>query len=170
VLKVIFIFIFFINYSLNAYESEDKLKVVIVGKVAKYVEYQNEISDNFIITILKNRFGTLFDDIYKDKKIKSKPVKILYIDNIDQLSLTNILYIPKVNSQELSKIFEQTHNKNILTISDMRGFAQKGGVMQLYFVSQKIKIKINTNSASRQNLKIKSTLLRISDVVKEDKP
>jgi len=168
-LKIIIVALFFIYSSLHAYESEDKLQVVLVGKVAKYIKFHDNTTDTFTITVLRNNFGTLFDDIYKDKKIHSKPVTIKYIQTIDELETSDILYIPKVSSKELSKILTQTQNKNILTISDTRGFAQKGGVMQFYFVSQKIKIRINTYSANKQNLKVKPTLLRISDVVKEDK-
>ncbi|RLA69815.1 MAG: hypothetical protein DRG24_07885 [Epsilonproteobacteria bacterium] len=156
--------------SLNAYESEDKLKVVIIGKVAKYITYQNaKKSDYFIITVLKNPFETLFDDIYSDKTIKSKPVKINYINTIDALEFTHILYIPEVSSKDLSRILHKTQHSNILTISDARGFAQRGGVMQLYFVSQKLKIKINTYSAKLQEINIQPTLLRIADVVKGEK-
>ncbi len=164
----IYILIFFI-IPLHAYESENKLKVVIVGKVAKYVTYNNNNFDTFRITILRNPFGELFDDVYKDKKIKSKPVRIKYIDEISELESTDILYIPKVNTVELSHILKETQNKNILTISDTRGFAQRGGIIQLYFVSQKLKLKINTNSAQLQDIKIKPTLLRIADVVKGNK-
>ncbi len=168
-LKTIIVALFFIYSSLHAYESEDKLQVVLVGKVAKYIEFLDTSSQTFTITVLKNNFGTLFDEIYKNKKINSKPVTIKYIQTIDKLETSDILYIPKVTSKELSNILEQTQNKNILTISNTRGFAHKGGVMQFYFVSQKIKIKINIHSAKKQNLKIRPTLLRISDVVKEEK-
>lgn len=154
-------------FQLNAYEIEDKLKVVMVGKIANYITYINHHkSTNFIITVYKNRCGNFFDNIYKNKKIKNKPVKIIYIDNIKKLKNSDILYIPKVNSLELSKIIKYTNKKNILTVSDNRGFAERGGIVQLYFVSQKIKLKLNTTSASQHNLKIKPTLLRIAKIVK----
>jgi len=168
-LKVV-LSIFFLLTSLYAYESEDKLKVIIIGKVAKYITYENAQNlDNFVITVLRNPFENLFDDIYKNKRIKSKPVKISYIDHINELESTNILYIPNVNARELSDILYKTQNSNILTVSDTRGFAQRGGVMQLYFISQKLKIKINIQSAKRHSLKIQPTLLRIADVVKDEK-
>jgi len=167
--KIIFL-IFIIFTSLNGYESEAKLKAVIVGKVAKYITFQDDKgSKEFVITIYKNKCANTFDNIYKDVKINNKPVKIVYIDNIEDLGYTNVLYISKVNSATLSKILEKTKNKNIVTISSNRGFAQKGGVIQLYFVSQKLKLKINTQSATQKNLKIGSTLLRVADIVKGDK-
>jgi len=165
----IILFMIIIFTSLSSYESEDRLKAVIVGKVAKYITFQDKSKEEFIITLYKNDSKDLFDKTYKNIKIKNKSVKINYIEDINDLKYTDILYISNVNSSKLSEILKKTDDKNILTISDTRGFAQKGGVIQLYFVSQKLKLKINTQSATQQNLKIKSTLLRVADIVKGKK-
>ena len=47
-----------------------------------------------------------------------------------------------------------TYEKNILTISDLRGFAQKGGIIQIYSMSQKLKLNINLQKAQKENIKI----------------
>jgi len=165
----IIVSIFIFSISLFSYETENILKVVIVGKVAKYITFPEKASKEFVITVYKNRCGTLFDDTYRNIKIKNKPVKINYIDNIDNidnLGYTDILYISKITSSKLSEILKKTNNKDILTISDNRGFAEKGGVIQIYFVSQQLKLKINTQVATNKNLKIEPILLRIADIVK----
>ncbi len=166
--KYIFSLFLFVTTLLHAYESEDRLKVVIAGKVAKYIVSQEKTSANFIITVYKNPYGKLFEEVYKDKKIKSKPVLIKYIDTINDLQESDILYIPKVGANELLDILQKVKKRDILTISDTRGFAKKGGIIQLYFVSQKLKLKINPYRASLQNMKIKPTLLRIATVVKDN--
>ena len=166
--KFILPIVVLLSIDLNAYQSEDKLKVVLVGKVGKYITWQEKNSDDFIITILNNQNGDLFNKIYRDKKIKNHAVKLKYIQDIDELTQTNILYIPSSNSKNLEEIFKKTVDKNILTISDIRGFSQKGGILQIYFASQKPKIRINLDVAKRENLKIKSSLLQIADVVKDN--
>lgn len=163
--RVLLILIFILYSHLNAYESEDQIKAVIVGKVAKFIKWEDKQSENFVITILNNPFEKLFENIYKDKKIHSKNVEIKYIDNIDDLSFTNILYIPKMNTEKLKQILKKIENKNILTISDMRNFAIKGGIIQVNFHSQLAKLKINLAGASKENLQIKASLLSISDVI-----
>ena len=154
--------------TLQAYQPEDKLKVVLVGKVGKYVTWNNQDNKNFIITILNNRNGDLFDKIYKNKKINKRFIELKYIENIGELSTTNILFISLDNSKNLQEILKKTANKNILTVSVIRGFAQKGGMLQIYFLSQKPKIRINLDVSKKENLKIKSSLLRISDIVKDN--
>jgi len=163
----IFLILVIMFTTLNAYESEDKLKAVIIGKVAKYITWQDKNSENFTITILKNKNGDLFDKLYNGKKIAKKPVKIIYIDDVKELGETNVLYVSKNSSKDLNRILENINGKNILLVGDIRGFAEKGGTMQIYFASQKIKLRINLQSAKKDNLKFKSTLLRIADVIKK---
>ena len=154
--------------SLYAYESEDKLKAVIVGKVAKYIEFKENNSTSFTITILNNQFDTLFDDIYHNKTIQSKPVKIQYIKDIRELNTTDILFISSENSWLLSDILQKIEGRGILSVSDLRGFTQKGGILQLYFLGQKLKLKMNIDALQREKLDADNTLLRIVEIVKEN--
>jgi len=163
--KFILILVLFFT-SLNAYESENKLKVVVIGKVAKFITWKDKGYDKFIITVLNNPYGELFNKILIGKKIKNKQIEIKYIDNIDNLSDTNILFISTSNAKNLKFILNKIKGKNILTVSDIRGFADKNGIMQIYFASQKVKLRINLNIAKEDNLKISSSLLRIADVIR----
>jgi len=161
---VLVLFLFF--SSLNAYESEEKLKVVIIAKISKFVRWQSNDNEKFIITVLNNTYGELFNRTLNGIKIQNKNIEIKYIDNIDNLSQTNILYIPMGSGKDLNTILDKTKGKNILTISDIRGFADKDGVMQIYFISQKVKLRINLSRSKKNNLQISSSLLAIADVIK----
>ncbi len=168
ILKLFFIIL--INFSfLYGYESEDKLQVVIIGKVSKFIKWQDKENDKFTITVLDNPYGDLFNTIFDDKKIKKKEIDIIYIDSINKLSDSDVLYIPNSQAKTLPEILEKIKNKNILTVSNIRGFAEKGGIIQIYFVSQKVKLKINLDVANEEKLKISSSLLRIAKIVKEEK-
>jgi len=151
---------------LNASEAPEKLKALIVGKVAKYVHWKHNTNKFFTITMINEPSPEFFYQLYENQKIKNRSVKINHISSIDELRTTDILYIPKGNTLQLSHILESIDSKDILTISDIRGFAQKGGMIQLSFVSQKIKLKVNTDVAKEHDLHITPTLLRIADRVK----
>lgn len=166
-LKSIFLlFSLLVSTTLLSYESEEKIQALLIGKIAKFITWEDESSDVFIITILHNSFGDTFDKLYEGKQIKGKNVEIRYITNIKDLKKTNILYISNVSAVELDDVLEKTKNTNILTMSDLRGFAEKKGTVQVYFASQKPKLKINLASAKEQNLQIKSSLLQIAEVIK----
>ena len=161
--------ILLVSMNIHAYQSEDKIKGAILGKVAKFVKWDKSNDDEFVITVLGDSFGETLDKMYDSKKIKSKKIKLVYIDNIDELKFTNILYIPIPYAPQLNEIIQKTKGKNILTVSTIKGFADKKGVLQIYFISQKAKLKINLDSAKKNHLKINSSLLRIADVIKENR-
>ena len=166
---LLIIFLFLFTTSINGYELEDRLKVLITGKIAKFITWQDNNSSEFVIGVYKNQLNDFFENIYNNTKIKSKKVKVKYIEKIEDLSKVKILYISQATTSELSSIFKYVKNKNIVTISDIRGFTQKGGTIQLYSKNQKLKIRINLDNAKKENIKIKSSLLRISDVIRESK-
>lgn len=167
--KLIFLLLcfFVLVTSSHGYESENKLEILIISKVSKFIKWEDKPYENFLITILNNPYGNLFEETLAGKKINGKNVKLVYIDDISQLQDTNILYISQSDAKELENVLTSAQNKNIVTISGIRGFAEKDGVMQIYFVSQKAKLKINLDVAKNENLKISSSLLRISDVVRK---
>jgi len=151
--------------NLYAYESSDKLKTVLIGKIAKYVTWEESSSKEFRITILNSPFEDLMDKRYEGRKINDKPVVMQYIDDATNVPPTDILYITDVKITELKNILEKVSGENVLTISDSRGFAEKDGIIQFYLVSQKIKLKINNGVSKKEGVIISSTLLRIAEIL-----
>jgi len=169
-MRLFFVSLLFIYQSLAlyAYESEDKLKTVIVGKVAKYILWKEQTLDSFVITVLNNEFFTLFDEVYKDRTIKNRAVEIKYITDIDDLEDTDILFISQKNLHDIDDILDKVEKTNILTISDLRGFAQKRGCIQLYFLGRKLKLKLNIDIMKAKQFKVDKRLIRVSEIVKGD--
>ena len=165
--KLVLIFILFCSSSYG-YESEDKLKAAIVGKVAKYVTWSEKRGDSFKITVLNKKTDTLFSKVFSNKKIKNREVEIEYVKDISEISGSDILYIDKEYGNNLAQILEVVGEKKIFLVSDIKGFADKGGMMQIYFISQKPKLRINLENTQNKEFKIKSSLLRIADIVKEE--
>jgi hypothetical protein len=143
------------------------LKSVIVGKIAKFIKWENDDGNDFIITIYKSRRSKMFfEKVYKNRKIQDRRVQIKLAQTVDEIGKSHILYIPNIGNREVDEVLRSTASKNILTVGDSKGFAERGGVIQLYFASRKIKFKINYETSKEQRVKISSTLLRISKVIK----
>lgn len=162
-MKKLFILLLFFTISLQASLSEEKLKIMLIGKVAKYIVWdKTHLANNLTIAILEDSFDDEPTTLYSNKNIK-----VNYITDISQLKKCDILYITNSQASKLSNILNFIKGKSIFTISDIRGFVQKGGMLQLYFVAQKIKLKINLKNVKKEHLNIRSTLLRIAKVIKD---
>jgi len=151
---------------LSAYESEAKLQTVIVGKVAKFVQWDRQTTEPFVITVLNDSFDGSFEKIYNGKQIKGRPVIIKNLTDISNLTETDVLFIPKNRYNHLNDIFQSIRSKkDILIIGSGRGFAERGGIVEIYFASQKARLRINRSAYKRAGLKIKPSLLHIADIV-----
>jgi len=56
----------------------------------------------------------------------------------------------------------------VLTVSDSDTFTKRGGIVQIFVESGKMKFRINSRSARRARLQLSSRLLALAEVVDED--
>jgi len=167
--KIVLLILFFFHSGLLAYENENEVICVLISKIAKFTQKNNTEIKPYTITILHNQFGNLFTEIFKDIKIQNKNVKIEYINDIQDLKPSNILIIFDTSTDELNKILFFTKKKHLLTISTMRGFAQRSGMVEIYAYNQKLKLKINLEKVKQEGIYINSALLRLATIVKGDR-
>ena len=155
---------------LFAINQERDLQAVFLGRFAKFIEWPQNDRDIFIITLIdENPFGDLLNKLYAKKMIHGKKVKIKYVTKIEDIGESDILFITLENSEEVNSVIKYAQQHSILTISEKRGFAQRGGIIQLTFVMQKPYLVINYASSIKSNIKISSSLLAISqDVIRKE--
>ncbi len=142
-------------------------KATLLGYLPNYVKWPEAIADSesssFNICILgENTFKGFLESLYNHKFIKNKPIKIYYIDTIEDSSDCHLLFISLSKRKRISEILAFIKGKPILTISEIRGFVDKRGIIQFYMKSQKVHLKINNQAAIEQGLKISSKLLAIT--------
>ena len=57
----------------------------------------------------------------------------------------------------------------VLTISDAKGFAQAGGIIELYVEAGRMRFAINVDAAERAGLRLSSRLLGLAKVVRSER-
>ena len=145
----------------QAGDEERKLEAVFIGRFASYIEWPAKPRDRFVITLL--------DDLYRDKRIHNKPIELRYATRLDQVGETDALFITLSSSAARAAAIDHAQRNGILTISEAKGFAESGGIIQLDFVEQKARIKINHAAALKSGLRIGAPLLSIATVLRGDK-
>lgn len=163
----VLISILFLN-TLYAASSQDDIKVAIVGKLSKFIKWQkNQNQNNFIISVYGDEpFRELLFEKYRGRTINTKNVLVTSISSLEDIQQPDILYIGNIGHDEQYSFIDHAKKNSILSISQEKGFAQRGGIVQLYFVSEKLKLKINHEASLESNLKINAALLSISTIVK----
>ncbi len=144
---------------------EYAVKAAFIYNFTKFIDWPAEsfVSDNapFVVGILgKNSFGDSLN-YFIGKTVKGHPIEIRTINNLKDATKTHILFIcasEKERIQEICNFF----NAPVLTIGDVEGFCDAGGIIHLITVGNKIRFKINQEAARRAGLNISSHLLKLS--------
>jgi hypothetical protein len=77
----------------------------------------------------------------------------------------HILYLGGGEASWLKRVLRTLNGVPVLTVSDMPGFAQQGGIIELYIEDSRVQFAINLNAARRVALKLSSQLLRLAKIV-----
>lgn len=158
----------FLPYLLSASSSESEIKVAIIGKFSHFVKHKTPTkNENFVIAVFKDEnLIALMQKKYANKKINKKNVEVDAITDIANIQRPDILYIGDIPQEEQAEVIATAYKNSLFSVSSQSGFAQRGGILQLYFLSQKIRFKINLDAAKKSNLKISASLLSIATLVK----
>ena len=78
----------------------------------------------------------------------------------------DIVFIDK-KVVNLDEILFKISNKDIITISDMKGFSRKGGMFEFYINDDgKIKVELNYENLKKADLNVSGRLLEVIKIVK----
>lgn len=97
--------------------------------------------------------------------IKGRPVTISRFAPGAPGKACHILYIASSEHRHFTRFIQQTRDAPVLTISEIRGFADSGGIIQLYHGQQRIRFKINLDVARSRGLSISARLLDLAELV-----
>lgn len=163
--------VFFISAA-NAAETsrEYVVKAAFLYNFIKFVTWENEqtpesvsicaFGDPEFIRDLKSIEG---------KKAHEKNISVNEMESLNKSIQCNVLFISRYESPDYKKIIAEAEKHRILTVSDIDGFAEKGGIIELFTTDDnKIRFRINIRAAEKSGLKISSELLKLAVIVGKD--
>ncbi|MBD3178774.1 MAG: DUF4154 domain-containing protein [Candidatus Latescibacteria bacterium] len=79
----------------------------------------------------------------------------------------NVVYVDGACGEDLDVMITLFEKRNILSIGSVKGFAERGGIIELIRVDGNIRFIINTSAAERAGITIESQLLRLAKIVRK---
>lgn len=153
----------------NTLRQEYQVKGAFLFHFSQFVDWPTSAfsapSDPFVIGILgEDPFGTFLDDLVRGETVMGHPITVRRYQSLQEINSAHILFITRDMAQSLSEVLALVQNKNMLTVSDMPGFARQGGMVRFYIASNKIKFQVNVDAAKNNGLTMSSKLLRLADI------
>ena len=157
----------------NQGQVEYEVKAAFLFNFAKFVQWPPEAMSNggsMRLCILgRDPFGSLLESGLSGKAIGEKPIEIGRSSDVRQLEGCQVVFISSSERSQAAAILETLSTRPILTVSEMPGFAELGGMVNFYIDDHRIRFEINPKSAARSGLRISSQLLKLARIV-ESKP
>lgn len=149
-----------------------QVKAVFLFNLTNFIDWpapaDRQSSSTFTIGILgPDPFNDALENVVKGEKTKGRAITIHQFAGLDDLNqdACDLLFINSEMLQIWPQIRSIARSRGILTVSDVKGFCSRGGIVNLLVSAGKINIEININEARRNGFDISAKLLKVARIV-----
>lgn len=145
---------------------EYKVKAGFIVNFAKFLRWPDksftEKNSPMIIGVMgRNPFDGMLKQVEK-KSIQGRPVRVVYIDQKEQLDQCHLVFIADSEREDLGEILSYSAEKPMVTIGDVDGFAMQGGIIEFVNVGNRLGFIINTSEADARSIEVPANLLNLA--------
>ncbi len=147
--------------------TEPALKAAYIYNFAKFTEWPADAMANgapLVLCVLGDAaVGEALERAVKARTLAGRSIGVSQAaSNAGSLAGCHIAYLADVTANQAAKIVAGLHDTPILTISDVKGFLQMGGIAQFFFENGQLRFDVQLASAKRARLEISSKLLLLA--------
>ena len=110
-------------------------------------------------------FGPYLNQLVRDEAVKSRRLIVKWSRMVDDLKGCQVVFISKSEKARFSQILARLEGKSVLTVSEVEGFAERGGIISFFLEKNRVRFEINAEAARQGGLKIDSQLLSLARIV-----
>jgi hypothetical protein len=145
--------------------TEYAVKAAFLYNFSRFVTWPVPPGQPFVVGVLgENPFGDALESI-AGKPVGGDRLAVRLLQSAEEIGACRILFVAASEERRLPEILRRTALLPVLTVSDMERFAQRGGIIGLRTVDNRIRLEINAAAAQRAGLAISSQLLRLATLV-----
>jgi len=153
--------------------TENQVQAVFLFNFSRFVEWPAQTfaapNDPFVIGILgSDPFGARLDEAVRNEQINGHPLTVRRFRTVAEVENCQILFVDRSEVARLGQILAALDHRSTLTVSQADGAAQRGVMIQFATENNRIRLRINVESARASGLTISSKLLRPAEIVGTD--
>ena len=154
----------------NETGAEYRLKLAFLYNFAQFVQWPADAfrdpgSPLLICVEGNNPFQGEIGESLRGRTIGARPVELKHLNANEDPCLCHMVFVRAGESTALSKILARPPGSSLLTVGEAKGFAQRGGIINLVKEENRLRFEINTEAAAQTRLKISSKLLSLAKIV-----
>jgi hypothetical protein len=148
-----------------ARQDEYQVKAVFILNFAKLTEWPVAPSgggEQFTIAILGKAPAPAFMTTLRGVLIHGVKSSVRHVASAAEAEGSHLLYIAASERRNVAALLRELRQQSILTVSDMEGFCEAGGMIQLVRVQNRVGFEVNLAAVRRTRLMLSSQLLKLA--------
>lgn len=146
--------------------TESQVEAAYLYNFGKFVTFPADraaSSDSFQICILgQDPFGEILDSTVRGESISGRKITTQRLSNMQQAHACSILFVSLSEESRLLAIIKDADQLGLLTVSEIKHFAERGGMIELVKQEGKIRFEVNLRAAQECHLVLSSELLKVA--------
>ena len=148
------------TFSLEEYE----VKAAFLYQFTKFIQWSKNSPKDEIFSICivgKDPFGQIINEL-ESETVDNRKIEIKRLKFEDVIDSCHVVFIGQTERNRLFSFMENLRGKGILTVSEIDGFIERGGVINFKRQGSRVGFEINQKKAEEEGIKISSKLLSLA--------
>jgi len=150
--------------------NEYQVKAAYLYNFGRFVKWPSGAAagkNDFAVCVLgQDPFGPTLDSTLTGETLDGKPVVIRRLEKPRDAADCRILFVSLTEERRLKEILAAIDQAGVLTVSEIPGFSQRGGIIQFVVEGDRIRFEINLANAESSRLVLSSELLKVAATVR----
>jgi len=156
----------------NPKPTDYDVKAAYLYNFGRFVEWPGKVAAAqgglFTVCVLgQDPFGRSLDAALAGETVDGKTVVAKRISSPEESGNCQILFLSLTEDSRLSTIIADLDKKAVLTVSDMRQFTQRGGMIQFVLEGKRVRFEVNLTATQHAGLTLSSELLKVATTVRK---
>lgn len=145
--------------------NEEKIKAGLLYNFLKYTEWPANGGTLNVCLFRGDPFSGSLNPL-KGRTAQQSKIKITRISSPAEIGGCNLLFVHSGAAASVPAVLSAAGSKGVLTMSDIRGFARMGGMVELSTrEDRRIHMIVNLRAAEQAGLRIQPRMTRLAEVV-----
>ena len=144
---------------------EYETKAAYLFKFINYVDWPDQSGSTITIGVVgENPFGDALAPL-NGRKVNGRTVVVREVASAAEWRNCQIVFVCPSEKQRYGQIIESLKGTRTLTVSEIDGFAERGGIINFIAERNKVRFEINNAAARSKGLTISAELLKLAKIV-----
>ncbi len=151
--------------------SEYDVKAAFIFNFMRFTEWPDEVlkDNNLRLCILgRDSFGEAINAL-QGRQVQKRELHIRRVASATEAQSCHAVYIAPSEEPRLATVLATFAAKSVLTLSDIERFADKGGIIGLALVDERVRFEVNLATARVSGLRVNSQVLKLAQRVIDGK-